>query len=64
MVSPELPAAEKSGYKYRSKLIKDREDFNGFYHLFDIRSVFYGILTVLDRSNLVIPANGLTFAVL
>jgi hypothetical protein len=27
--------AKKLAYKYRSKLIKDREDFKGFYHLFD-----------------------------
>jgi hypothetical protein len=24
---------EKIGYKYRSKLIKDKEDFKGFYYL-------------------------------
>ena len=48
--------AKKLAYKYRSKLIKDKEVFKGFSQLFDMwkaipkKNVIFLVLTVLART--------------
>lgn len=63
-------AGRKSAYKYRSKMIAETHDFDGFYYLFaqlDARAMESDARAGSQRKNLIFLANpppGVTFAVL